>query len=67
MSKILVFKMPEIVSIKMYDEVDEATPDVPFKDSKYFKEAHYLHGFLDKKKLKELEKEIRALDDHNRD
>ena len=67
MSKILVFKMPEIVSIKMYDEVDEAAPDVPFKDSKYFKDAHYLRGFMDKKGLKKLEKKIRGLDDHNRD
>ena len=38
-----------------------------FKDSKYFREAHYLNGLMDKKKLKQLNKKIRGLDDHNRD
>ena len=56
MSKILVFKMPEIKSIKMYNKIDEDNPHVAFKDSKYFKEAHYLGGLMDKKKLKQLDK-----------
>lgn len=67
MSKILVFKMPEIKSVKMYDEIDKDNPDVPFFKTKYFRKGHYLAGLMDKKKLKQLDKQIRGLDDYNRD
>ena len=36
MSKVLVFKMPQVTSKKFLHDCDEKNPYVPFKDSNYY-------------------------------
>ena len=37
MSKVLVFKMPLVTSKVMYDKVDSDNPNIPFKESEYYR------------------------------
>ena len=67
MSKVLVFKMPKVTSIAMYNKVDRTNPAVQFKDSKYYREKHHLGGFLDRKHKRDLQKKISDMGDHRRE
>lgn len=59
MEKILVFNMPKIKSIQMYDEIDSANPDVKFKDSEYYKQKRHLNGMIGSQGLKSLKQKIK--------
>lgn len=67
MSKVLVFKMPKVVSKVMYDDVDKDDPTVSFKESKYYREKHHLGGLLNRRSLKTLNRMIRDMGEHRRD
>ena len=67
MSKVLVFKMPKVTSIAMYNKVDRENPAVDFKDSRYYREKHHLGGFMDGKNKKELQNKIKQMGDDRRD
>ena len=66
MSKVLVFKMPEVKSKKFKLDCDDANPPTSFKDSQYYRQKHHLKGLLSKKDLKQLHKAIKDLGEHNR-
>ncbi len=67
MSKVLVFKMPKVTSIAMYDKIDRENPAVDFKDSRYYREKHHLRGFLDEKNRKDLKRKIAGMGEHRRE
>lgn len=51
----------------MYEKVDEENPNVPFKESNYYKQKRHLRGLLSKEGLKGLKNQIKNMGDHCRD
>ena len=58
MSKVLVFKMPQVTSKKFKHDVDEKNPYITFKDSQYYKTKLHLDHRGSQERIKELNKKI---------
>ena len=62
----LKFQMPQVTSKQFKLDVDDGNPNVPFKDSKYYRDRHHLKGLMNKKQIKQLHKDINSFGQHNR-